>query len=666
MPSPTPEPAGARWRLPGSLALPPEVWRTRHRWVTTVLLVHLPLLAAWVVLRGASPSPLALLALPGALYLVAAADQLTRGRLVVPPALASCAAATGLMACSSVLVATAGGYVEAHFHFFVMIPVIALYEARAPFGVAIAWVLLEHGLVGTLWPHLVFGSSHAHVHHPWAFALVHAVFFAAACAGSLTAWTLAERARGVQQGLVEQLRHQTLHDGLTGLANRAHLTEAMDRVLASGQQVAVLALDLDRFKEVNDTLGHAAGDQLLRAVSARAATGVGAEGLLVRLGGDEFAVLLPGLDAQEALTVAQRLRTTIVRSTTVLDAAPARSGVVVSIDVSIGISHRPALGPGAGGAGDAPAERSGDQLLREADVAMYTAKRSGAGTAVYDTATDQRDTHHLAALNDFHRALDSDDQLVVHLQPKVALDGGRLVGVEALARWAHPVRGLLPPSEFIAMATSPDLSGPFTRRVLAEALFQCRAWLRQGYRVPFSVNITAHCLMRPGFVQEVTEVLGRQGVPAELLCLEITEDALITDPAAAAEVLAQVRATGVRTSVDDFGTGFSSLSYLRQLPLDELKIDRSFVMALFPRGLDEPADEVLVATIVDLGHRLGVHVVAEGVEDPRELEVLSRLGCDSAQGYLHSRPVAAHAFPRALLATAPRTSPSAGHQVLTG
>ncbi|MBF5080795.1 bifunctional diguanylate cyclase/phosphodiesterase [Quadrisphaera sp. INWT6] len=620
------------------------------------------------------------------MYLLATAEQLTRGRLRIHRTLASCAAAAGLMACSSYLVSVSGGYIEAHFHFFVMVPVVALYEAWAPFSVAIAWVLLEHGLVGTLWPHHVYGHNHEHMAHPWRFAGVHAGFFAAACIGSLTAWTLAERARAIQADLVEQLRHQTLHDDLTGLANRTHLAQAMDTALASGAPVAVLALDLDRFKEVNDTLGHSAGDELLRAVSARAATGVERPGLLVRLGGDEFAVLLPGLDAQEALAVAQRLRVTIARITslhnpsrgTSADTSPdavspaasttaiSTAGMVaVSIDVSIGIAHRPAS-PVEDSTTLSPAQRArvADELLREADVAMYTAKRSGSGTALYEAATDSHTACHLATLTDFRRALDADDpdrgapaaQGRHHRRPPA--------GVEALARWNHPVRGLLPPSEFLAMATSAELSAPFTAKVLTEALFVCRSWLRRGHRVPVSVNITAHCLMRPSFAFEVAELLARQRVPADLLCLEITEDTLVADPVAAAQVLAALKATGVRTSIDDFGTGYSSLSYLRQLPVDELKIDRSFVLGLFPRGSDEPADDALVATIVDMGHRLGMHVVAEGVERDDELAVLAGLGCDSVQGYLYSPPVPADRFPVELLRTAPRTTPSAGYQVL--
>nr|WP_255480321.1 bifunctional diguanylate cyclase/phosphodiesterase [Quadrisphaera sp. RL12-1S] len=527
--------------------------------------------------------------------------------------------------------------------------------------------------------------------HPWRFAGVHAAFFAAACTGSLTAWTLAERARAVQADLVEQLRHQTLHDDLTGLANRAHLAQAMDSALAGGTQVAVLALDLDRFKEVNDTLGHSAGDELLRAVSARAATGVERPGLLVRLGGDEFAVLLPGLDVQEALAVAQRLRTTIARITSLQNpergdspgssadavfaphssiantvASTLPNTITVSIGVSIGIAHRPALPTGAG-RDLSPAQRArvADELLREADVAMYTAKRSGSGTALYEASTDSHTACHLAMLTDFRRALDDDDQIVVHLQPKVAIADGQLLGVEALARWNHPVRGLLAPSEFLAMATGAELSAPFTAKVLTEALFVCRSWLRRGYRVPVSVNITAHCLMRPSFAFDVADMLVRQGVPADLLCLEITEDTLVADPVAAAQVLAALRATGVRTSIDDFGTGYSSLSYLRQLPVDELKIDRSFVLGLYPRGPGEPADDALVATIVDMGHRLGMHVVAEGVEHRDELAVLAGLGCDSVQGYLFSPPVPVDRFPPELLRTAARTTPSAGYQVLT-
>ncbi|MEZ0491679.1 putative bifunctional diguanylate cyclase/phosphodiesterase [Kineococcus sp. TBRC 1896] len=694
--------AGAEpWRLPGRSRLPEPVWRVRHRWVTTVLLVHLPVLLGWAVAHHASTDTLLTLCAPAALYLAAAMETLSRGRLPLPPVLASCAAAAGLMACSSFLVAVSGGYIEAHFHFFVMIPVVALYEDWAPFAVAAAIVLLEHGVVGTLWPHKVYGHAALHGEHPWLFAAIHAGFVVAACLGSLTAWTLSERARTAQQRLLRQLHHRTRHDDLTGLANRTGLSEALDAALtaaqATGTPVSVLVMDLDHFKTVNDTLGHSAGDDLLREVAARATASLtetltGAlteslsgttspDALTVRLGGDEFAVLLPGLDAGRALQLAQHLRRGIGRATTLL-------GTTVSTSVSIGVAsrcvppapHQPGTDQPAVSAADERAAMA-EQLLREADVAMYVAKTSGSGTSLYDPTHDQHTTERLAALNDFQQALDSDAalaqqpggrpgggpgprpgqeddrQIVVHLQPKVSVSTGRLLGVEALARWNHPTRGVLPPSEFIAMATSPDLSEAFTTRVLEAALAQCGTWLRAGYEVPVSINVTAHCLPRLALPMRLLDALGRHGVPPRLLCLELTEDILVADPETTAQVLTSLRHTGIRCSVDDFGTGFSSLSYLRRLPLDELKIDRSFVLGMFPHGPDGAVDDVVVGAVIDLGHRLGVHVVAEGVEHQRELDVLTRLGCDSVQGYLHSPPVPAAAFPQHLLETSRTTRP---------
>ncbi|WP_328291251.1 EAL domain-containing protein [Kineococcus sp. NBC_00420] len=714
------------WRLPGRSRLSTPVWRVRHRWVTTVLAIHLPLLLAWALLHHASTDTLLTLCAPAALYLAAAMETLSRGRLLLPPVLASCAAAAGLMACSSFLVAVSGGYIEAHFHFFVMIPVVALYEDWAPFAVAAGIVLLEHGVVGTLWPHKVYGHAAMHSEHPWLFAAIHAGFVIAACLGSLTAWTLSERARTAQAQLLQQLHHRTRHDDLTGLANRTGLNEALDAALeaalATDTPVSVLAMDLDHFKAVNDTLGHSAGDHLLREVAARATASLtealtksltgtlhvttSPNALTVRLGGDEFAVLLPGLDADQALQLAQHLRRSIGRATTLL-------GTTVSTSVSIGVATRPASFASGQAVTDplttaslttalqaaptrhAPQDRAliAEQLLREADVAMYVAKTSGSGTSLYDPTHDQHTTERLAALNDFQQALDSDltldrvsgepsrqhpdqeleprpgveveprprggedRQIVVHLQPKVSVSTGQLVGVEALARWNHPTRGVLPPSEFIAMATSPDLSEAFTTRVLEAALAQCSTWLHAGYEVPVSINVTAHCLPRLALPMRLLDALQRHGVPPRLLCLEITEDILVADPDTTAEVLALLRHAGIRCSIDDFGTGFSSLSYLRRLPLDELKIDRSFILGLFPHGPDEEVDDVVVGAVIDLGHRLGVHVVAEGVEHQHELDVLARLGCDSVQGYLHSPPVPASAFPQHLLETT-RTMPS--------
>jgi diguanylate cyclase len=632
----------SRWSAPGGLALPEAVWRTRHRWVCAVLLAHLPLLAVWAAVQGVPPALGATLVVPCALYLVAVAERLTGGRLRPPRALASSAAAAGLMACSSYLVAVSDGYIEAHFHFFVMVPVVALYEDWAPFLVAVGWVVLEHGLVGTVWPHHVYGHSAEHTEHPWRFALVHAAFFAAACLGSLTAWTLAERARSVQQSLVEELSFRSRHDDLTGLANRAALGEALEAALDTDQSVAVMLLDLDGFKQVNDTLGHSAGDELLRTVAARASSCIPSPGVVARLGGDEFVVLLPGHDAERAQVQARRLRKAISRPLTL-------SGVPASTAASVGVAVRgPQHCPEAGRGGPEAAV----QLLREADVAMYRAKSSGLGLAVYEAAFDEHTAQRLSELEDFRRALASDDQIVVFLQPKVSLTTGALEGAEALARWHHPTRGLVPPSEFLSMATSHDFFHPFTERVLDEALGQCAAWLADGYRVPVSVNITASSLLQPTFPLDITAALTRHGVPPELLCLEITENALVTDPVLATKVLQILREQGVRTSVDDFGTGFSSLSYLRQLPIDELKIDRSFVLGMFPQGADGPVDEVLVASIAELGHRLGVHVVAEGVEHTHERAALERLGCDTVQGYLHSAPVRAADFPVDLLETA--------------
>jgi predicted signal transduction protein with EAL and GGDEF domain len=336
--------------------------------------------------------------------------------------------------------------------------------------------------------------------------------------------------------------------------------------------------------------------------------------MVARLGGDEFAVLLPDVTVAEARAAAQRLHAALGTPFLV-------DGLALDVDVSIGVAVR---GEGV---------TDVDTLLRQADIAMYAAKESQDGVQLYDPLSDSNDRGRLVLLSELRRGLAS-GQLVLHYQPKVALGSGQVVGVEALVRWQHPVRGVLAPAAFLDSVERTALIEPLTDTVLDLALAQVRAWCAEGLRVPVAVNLSARSLARADLPDRVLTRLRDHGVPADLLRLEITESALLTEPARAREVLRSLHAAGVRISIDDFGTGYSSMGHLKHLPVDELKIDRSYVAEM----LSSAEDAALVRSVVDLGHELGMTVVAEGVEDAGTVQALTDLGCDVGQGYLFCRP----------------------------
>jgi diguanylate cyclase (GGDEF)-like protein len=428
--------------------------------------------------------------------------------------------------------------------------------------------------------------------------------------------TVATASRRLRQESARN-EHQALHDGLTGLANRRRLDMELAAAVTNRRTSALVLLDLDRFREVNDTLGHSAGDDLVREMAARLTALAGPEDVVARLGGDEFAVLLPDVpDLESAMLHAETLRGAL--------AAPvAVGGVDVALDARAGLSMCPL------DASDGPT------MLQHADVAAETAKRTHAGLCAYEAATDQHSAQRLGLLADLARAL-SNGELVLHYQPKCTVDGV-VLGVEALVRWQHPHRGLVAPLEFVPVAERTGLIHPLTETVLDQALAQARAWLDAGRPLPVAVNVSTRSLLHPGFAEQVMTALGTHGVPAELLGLEITETAIMEDPDRALEVLSRLAEAGVRLAIDDFGTGYSSLAYLNALPVHELKIDRAFVTEL----TTSERDRVIVDSTIALGNRLGLDVVAEGVEDPETLDALTRLGCRTVQGFLFSRPVPA-------------------------
>jgi len=432
----------------------------------------------------------------------------------------------------------------------------------------------------------------------------------------------------VVRGNLRAVRRQGLRDALTGLPNRLLFADRAAHALAAasrtGAQSTVMMLDLDRFKEVNDTLGHHEGDVLLVQVAARLAGVMRPSDTVARFGGDEFAVLLPDVGSEAATGVAER----ILKA---LEVPFNLDGVTVGVEASMGIASAPRADQSAahGSASEQVAE-----LLRQADVAMYQAKADRCGYAQFTADSDDGTMTHLAVLGELRAALER-DELVMHYQPKVSVDAGELLGVEALVRWQHPTRGLLGPDEFIGLAEGTTLIHRLTIIVISKALQFTRVWLDRGVRLPVAVNVSARTLLDRGFPAAVADQLTRAGVPAELLCVEITEGTIMTDPDRAIAILRELRAMGVRLSVDDFGTGYSSMSYLKILPVDELKVDRSFVSDM----TQNVNDAVLVQSAIDLGHNLGLSVVAEGVEDAATLGALKTLGADIIQGYFLGRPM---------------------------
>jgi diguanylate cyclase (GGDEF)-like protein len=432
----------------------------------------------------------------------------------------------------------------------------------------------------------------------------------------------------------ERLRTMATTDELTGLANRQQFHERIEHRIADpepGLQFAVLLMDLDRFKEVNDTLGHTYGDRLLRDLGPRLVQAAGDTVLVARLGGDEFGILLPrGCDARADVTpIAERLLHTAGESFAIDD-------LTIEIGASVGVSRFPNDGE------DATA------LLRCADVAMYAAKEAQTGVKFYTAEQNQHTKRRLSVLSDIRRAL-TRDEIVVHYQPIVDLEDRMVSGAEGLVRWEHPEHGLIPPGAFVQSVEQSGLIGPLTRHVLEHSIAQCAQWRREGREMSVAVNLSVRNLLDRDLPREIARLLGTYQVPPASLHLEITESMIMTDPERALATVGRLSELGVRLSVDDFGTGYSSLANLRRLPINDLKIDRSFVSPM----LDDESDLIIVRSTINLGHDLGLRIIAEGVEDSATLEHLATLGCDLAQGYHLSRPLAADAFGR-WLADTPR------------
>jgi diguanylate cyclase len=590
------------WMPQGQL-LPEHIWRRRHQTIVYLMWFHVVFLTTFGLVQGQSVPHMmfesALLILP---TLLAGSEWASMKLRVV-------AASFGLITASAMLVHLSNGYIEAHFHFFVMIGVLTLYQDWVPFLVAIGYVVVHHGLGGVISPASVYSHGDA-IAHPWRWALIHGGFVLAASAAHIVAWRTNE--------------NQLLRDPLTGLPSRLlfnnRLSQALERLQRRrGRYVAVLFLDLDRFKVINDSLGHTAGDKLIVAVAERLRHSLRRHETVARFGGDEFAILCEDIsDEQDAIAVGER----VLRSF----ATPfhlAHGDTMSAASLGIALSADP--------------DQDVEELIRDADAAMYRAKESGGGRLMlFDEVTRQRALTRLHTERALRAAIER-GEFRVYFQPEVSVETGNIVGLEALVRWEHPDDGLVGPDRFIALAEETGLIVPIGTWVLNESCRLAQKWQAERAAdepLVVRVNVSARQLAHDNLIDLVAAALERTGMDPSQLCLEVTESVLVEDPESSVKTLTALKELGVKIAVDDFGTGYSSLEYLRTFPVDCVKIDRSFV-----RGIPHSSEDVaIVNAVVELGHALGLSVTAEGVETDEQLGNLQTTGCDTAQGFLFSRP----------------------------
>ena len=725
-----------RRALPEGRGLADDRWLPRHRVMTAVLWLHVVGLPVYGVYRGYGVLHCLVDTAPMAVMWLAAA-QPRGGRTF-----RSVMSALGLMTAAALLVHLSGGVIEAHFHFFVMVALLSLYQDWVPFLLALAFVVVQHGVMGALFPATVYDHLDAY-EHPWRWAFIHGGFVLAAAAANVYVWRTSEEDHRLSQAEVErsesafralfernpqpmwvydgetlaflavndaaiacygysreefltmritdirtlsegqrllrhmaaeeqflagtwehrakdgrtvhaevhsqplefhghdarlvvvvdlttrvtlesELRHQAFHDVLTGLANRALFHSRLAQLRGGrGHEgpIAVLTIDVDDFKAVNDSHGHSAGDAVLVEIAKRLADGVRSGDTPARMGGDEFAVLLDGAGPAEARQLADRLLDALRRPITV-------GAAEVWITASIGVAI------------DQAGALASDDLLRHADIATYEAKADGKNRArLFQPGMQSGVLHRLEIAADLRRALER-DELFLEYQPIVQLATGTIRGVEALARWRHPVHGLIGPADFIPVAEETGLIVAIGARVLAEACGQVSIWqaaLGDDRRLALSVNVSSRELREADYVDSVMRVLSTTGFDPVQLVLEVTETSLIDDLSEARRRLEQLREAGVRVAVDDFGSGYSSLGYLRRLPLDAVKIDRTFVAGL---STSEQGRELALA-VVRLVDTLDLPTIAEGIETAEELEYVRSLGVDFGQGYCFSKPLGA-------------------------
>src|SRR5437588_3912607 len=587
--------------LPKGQSLPEDAWRARHRALCWLLRAHVVGIFMFSLFRGyslahsvADTSPVAVLA--------ALAGSSGAGRRF-----SSAMAALGLVTSSAVIVHLSGGVIEAHFHFFVMVGILTLYQDWLPFLLAIGFLVVHHAVLGTVAPAAVCNQPVA-VAHPIRWALIHAACVMAASVASVVAWRLNEE--------------QAFKDSLTGLPNRRLFRDRVGHALArAGRRPgvsAVLFIDLDKFKDVNDSLGHPAGGQLLTLVAERLRAVVRPGDTVARLGGDEFAVLAEDVVGEaDAVGLAGR----------VLDAlaAPFPLG-----------NKELAVGASVGIALSTPGDTV-DELLRNADVAMYNAKSAGRGCyRIFEDDMHAAVVRRIELENALRRAA-GDGQFELYYQPIFALATGRLSGFEALLRWNHPTRGLLAPPEFLALAEETGAIVGIGAWALYEACRRARRWNDRHPSQPLgmAVNLSSHQLFQPDIADVVAGALHGAGLDPASLTLELTEGVFLGDGPAVSTCLRSLKQLGVQLAIDDFGTGYSSLSYLRRLPIDILKVDKIFVDDV----AGDAVESAVVRAIIKLAQTLELTIIAEGVEAEEQAKRLRQLGCHAAQGYWFAKPL---------------------------
>ncbi|MEW6291260.1 MAG: EAL domain-containing protein [Thermodesulfobacteriota bacterium] len=422
-----------------------------------------------------------------------------------------------------------------------------------------------------------------------------------------------------------QAMHDATHDHLTDLPNRVLLRDRLEQAihvaLREERKLALFILDLDRFKEVNDTLGHYSGDRLLKHVAMRLRGVVRGSDTLSRLGGDEFAILLPVIkESSDVLVVLKKIQNAFL-SPFMLET------LKIEVQASIGVAIFPEHG------------RDVDTIMQRADVAMYAAKQNQQGYTVYSTDLDRHSPHRLTLMGELRQAIDN-DELLLHFQPKINIRTKSVIGVEALVRWQHPQHGFMPPDEFIPLAERTGLIKPLSLWVLKRSLEQAVKWHNSHLKLGIAINLSPSTLLDTELPDVITGTLASCSLAPHYITFEITEGSIIKDPERALEILTRLSKMGIRISIDDFGTGYSSLAYLKRMPASEVKIDKSFVLDM----LVDENDAAIVQATIDLAHNLGMKVVAEGVENKETAERLKELGCDILQGYYFSKPLAADKF----------------------